>query len=93
MPFRDRERERELHLSSHPRLMQVLPGDPLADPEYTIRGSELHVRQILFVTARGLKDRKAFRHTIQYTAERQSARGDARSSLYVKTRQDNRVPR
>ena len=37
------ERERELHLSSHTRLMQVLPGHPLADQEYTIRESELHV--------------------------------------------------
>ena len=33
----ERERERELHLSSHTRLMQVLPGHPLADQEYTIR--------------------------------------------------------
>ena len=43
---RERERERK-HLSSHTRLMQVLPGHPLADQEYTIRKSELHVRQIL----------------------------------------------
>ena len=55
----ERERERELHLSSHTKLMQVLPGHPLADQEYTIRGSELHVRQILIVATRGLKDRKA----------------------------------
>ena len=53
---------RELHLSSHTKLMQVLPGHPLTDQEYTIKGSELHVRQILLVTTRGLKDRKAFRH-------------------------------
>ena len=37
--------------------MQVLPGHPLADQEYTIRESE----QILVVTTRGLKDRRAFR--------------------------------
>ena len=41
--------------------MQVLPGHPLADQEYTIKESELHVRQILVVTTRGLKDRRAFR--------------------------------
>ena len=30
---REREREREvLHVSSHTRLIQVLPGHPLADP-------------------------------------------------------------
>ena len=40
--------------------MQVLPRHPLADQEYTIRESELHVRQILVVTTRGLKDRRAF---------------------------------
>ena len=45
--------------------MQVLPGHPLADQEYTIRESELHVRQILVVTTRGLKDRKAFRQNKQ----------------------------
>ena len=45
--------------------MQVLPGHPLADQEYTIKGSELYVRQILLVTTRGLKDRKAFRHNTQ----------------------------
>ena len=45
--------------------MQVLPGHPLADQEYTIRGSELHVRQILVVTTRGLRVRKAFRHNKQ----------------------------
>ena len=61
----ERERERELHLSSHTRLMQVLPGHPLADQEYTIRESELHVRQILVVTTRGLKDRIAFRQNKQ----------------------------
>ena len=62
---RERERERELHLSSHTRLMQVLPRHPLADQEYTIRESELHVRQILVVTTRGLKDRRAFRQNKQ----------------------------
>ena len=61
----ERERERELHLSSHTRLMQVLPGYPLADQEYTIRESELHVGQILVVTTRGLKDRRAFRQNKQ----------------------------
>ena len=45
--------------------MQVLPGHPQADQEYTIRGSELHVMQILSVTTRGLMDRKAFRHNTQ----------------------------
>ena len=30
---RGREGERVLHLSSHTRLMQVLPGHPLADPK------------------------------------------------------------
>ena len=62
---RERERERELHLSSHTKLMQVLPGHPLADQEYTVRGRELHVRQILSVTTLGLKDRKASRHNTQ----------------------------
>ena len=45
--------------------MQVLPGHSLAGQEYTIRGSELHVRRILLVTTRGLMDRKAFRHNTQ----------------------------
>ena len=45
--------------------MQVLPGHPLADQEYTIRESELHVGQILVVTTRGLKDRRAFRQNKQ----------------------------
>ena len=45
--------------------MQVLPGHPLADQEYTIRGREVHVRQILSVTTLGLKDRKASRHNTQ----------------------------
>ena len=44
--------------------MQVLPRHPLADQEYTIRESELHVRQILVVTTRGLKDRRAFRQNM-----------------------------
>ena len=32
--------------------------------EYTIRENELHVKQVLLVTPRGLQDRKAFRRKL-----------------------------
>ena len=38
-------------------MMQVLPGHPLADQDYTIRGSELHVRQILLVVCCEMRER------------------------------------